>query len=288
MLYGALIGDAVGVPYEFKAPHLLPDLVDIDMIPPAVDMNGYKLQQSYDVPNGTWSDDGALTLCLLESLLENNTDEKIWVRKFGNLAVNWRLHGYFAVDGKLFDIGNQTAHALTEIEHGVDPLTRVDDEWANGNGALMRGLPAALVANNEDHAVKLGGLHSIVTHSTENSISTCKVYASLAYNLLYGVEFEDALQRALVYASAELLDARDRRVRGQGYVIDSFWSAIWALRNGKDYRSVIQYAIALGNDTDTTACIAGGLAGAIYEIPSDWLSKLRGQHLLEKFKLELK
>ena len=50
------------------------------------------------------------------------------------------------------------------------------------------------------------------------------------------------------------------------------------LRNSSTYEEVVKGAVALGHDTDTTACIAGGLAGIIYGyegIPSRWLEELR-------------
>ena len=280
-LYGALLGDAVGVPYEFKDPMSLPERKLIDISPPALDMMGRKFNRTYGMPDGTWSDDGALLLCLLEALMESGTEGNVWARGFAGHAINWRRHGYMAVDGKVFDIGNQTACALSEIEDGVDPTMRTDEDWASGNGALMRGLAPALVATSAEEAARLGGIHSIVTHATEDSISACKVYAALAYRLLNGDDFETALQESLTsYGSPALLDYANNKVNGRGWVIDSFWSAIWAVRQGEDFRSIIQHAISLGDDTDTTACIAGGLAGAMYEVPNGWLSKLRGQDLI--------
>lgn len=283
-LYGALIGDAVGVPYEFKDPLELPDRKKIDMTPPEVDQLGRKFFRTYGMPDGTWSDDGALLLCLLESLLQSK-DDAVWSKAFAGNAINWRWNGYMAVGGNVFDIGMQTACALSEIEEqGIDPLQRTDGDWASGNGALMRGLAPALVASSEEEAVRIGGTHSIVTHATEDSIAACKVYAAVSYRLLNGEDFEKALGECLaLYGSPKLVSYANDEVNGRGWVIDSFWSAVWAVRQGKDYRSIIQHAISLGNDTDTTACIAGGWAGSMYKVPDEWLHKLRGQDLLAPF-----
>ncbi|MDM0030463.1 ADP-ribosylglycohydrolase family protein [Variovorax saccharolyticus] len=62
-IYGALIGDAFCVPYEFHAPKDLPSKHLIEMVPPA----GFRRAHG-GVPPGTWSDDGALMLALLDSL----------------------------------------------------------------------------------------------------------------------------------------------------------------------------------------------------------------------------
>ena len=66
-------------------------------------------------------------------------------------------------------------------------------------------------------------------------------------------------------------------------VWDSFWSAWDAFNGADDYRSAIQRAVAYGGDTDTTAAIAGGLAGihwGIEGIPADWLAGMRGKGIV--------
>ena len=65
--------------------------------------------------------------------------------------------------------------------------------------------------------------------------------------------------------------------------MDCLFSAKWALEQG-DFEAVVKAAISLGHDTDTTACVAGGIAGirdGINAIPERWRSSLRGQNELE-------
>ncbi|MGE8454235.1 MAG: ADP-ribosylglycohydrolase family protein, partial [Pseudomonadales bacterium] len=72
--------------------------------------------------------------------------------------------------------------------------------------------------------------------------------------------------------------------QGSGYVVDSFWSAIHCLLSTGSYEDCVKRAVALGNDTDTTAAIAGGLAGLLYgvaAIPDRWLAALRGKNFVE-------
>ena len=64
-LLGLLMGDALGVPYEFHMPLDLPSWDDIEFTPPS----GFRRSHA-QVPPGTWSDDGAQALALLASLLE--------------------------------------------------------------------------------------------------------------------------------------------------------------------------------------------------------------------------
>jgi ADP-ribosyl-[dinitrogen reductase] hydrolase len=75
---------------------------------------------------------------------------------------------------------------------------------------------------------------------------------------------------------------------GGGWVFDSFWSAWQAFAQSASYRETIERAVRLGHDTDTTAAIAGGLAGVRWGlderaagIPFKWQSALRGRDIVE-------
>jgi ADP-ribosyl-[dinitrogen reductase] hydrolase len=65
---------------------------------------------------------------------------------------------------------------------------------------------------------------------------------------------------------------------GHAYVADSLLSALTALEQGSSFRDVVELAISYGHDTDTTAAIAGGLAGIQYgaaAIPEEWMVAMR-------------
>ena len=67
---------------------------------------------------------------------------------------------------------------------------------------------------------------------------------------------------------------------GTGYVVDTLWSARAAVENSKSYEDCVRRAIQFGHDTDTTAAVAGGIAGLKYGkdgIPERWRSQLRGE-----------
>ena len=70
-----------------------------------------------------------------------------------------------------------------------------------------------------------------------------------------------------------------------GYVVASFTAALWCLLNTDSYRECILQAVNLGFDTDTTAAIAGGLAGLYYgydDIPDEWLKKIARREWIEE------
>ncbi|MBR0141721.1 MAG: ADP-ribosylglycohydrolase family protein, partial [Ruminococcus sp.] len=77
---------------------------------------------------------------------------------------------------------------------------------------------------------------------------------------------------------------------GSGYVVDSIRSAFMLMKTSDSYEEVVKKAVALGNDTDTTACIAGGIAGIRFgyeNIPEKWLNMLRDYEKAEKLTNEL-
>ena len=69
-----------------------------------------------------------------------------------------------------------------------------------------------------------------------------------------------------------------------GFVRHTFDASLWCLANTSSYAECALAAVNLGDDTDTTAAVAGALAGIVYGaegIPADWLDKLRGKGLIE-------
>lgn len=70
-----------------------------------------------------------------------------------------------------------------------------------------------------------------------------------------------------------------------GYVLYTFEAALWCLANTHSYADCVLAAVNLGDDTDTTAAVAGALAGIVYGedgIPAEWLSLLRGKDVIEE------
>ena len=291
-LWGLLVGDAVGVPYEFHNPSELPPFAQLDMCPPPAFERAHA-----HVPNGTWSDDGARALVLLASLLKQ---QGLGLEDFAQGLVRWYKYGYMAVNQQVFDVGIQTAAAIRRIMQGY-PVEQAgaSDDQANGNGSLMRVLPLALWHQGTDaELIELAQLQSVVTHRHKRSQVCCALYCLWARGLLNAQSLDVAWQHAVntlraYYGessdySAELefyIRPDDKPIgQGSGYVVDSMRSARMVLQRETSYETVIKAAIALGHDTDTTACIAGGIAGIYYgldAIPISWMQALRGKEMVE-------
>lgn len=285
-LVGLLVGDALGVPYEFHPPQALPPPELIEFDPPA----GFRRAHARVAP-GTWSDDGAQALVLACSLSECGALD---LDHFAEGLLRWRDEGYCAVDGDVFDIGIQTSRALDRLGASVPPESAGPaGERDNGNGSLMRVLPIALWHTGaDDELCRLAMRQSLPTHGHARSQIACALYCLWVRRTLAGVEdaWNDAvatlrgLASALAMPTAEVelvLDpVHGTRCNGTGYVVDSLWSARAAVIETEDFERCVRRAVAFGNDTDTTAAIAGGVAGARYGfsgIPRRWRSGLRGR-----------
>lgn len=74
-------------------------------------------------------------------------------------------------------------------------------------------------------------------------------------------------------------------VRSGGYVIETLEAAFWCLLNTDNYADCVLAAVNLGHDADTTAAVAGGLAGLAYgydSIPSEWMAELKRKEFIHE------
>lgn len=138
-MIGAAIGDALGVPVEFKPRSEIAKC-------PVSSMREYG---THDQPAGTWSDDTSLSLALLDSLAEcGDINYYDIMDRFSY----WLLYADYTATGEVFDVGGSTGRAVMEYGYGVEPIECGGiTEYENGNGSLMRILPLAfyLTAQNE-------------------------------------------------------------------------------------------------------------------------------------------
>lgn len=292
-LYGMLIGDALGVPYEFHSANEIPPYHEIEMTPPG----GFSRSHRGVLP-GTWSDDGAQALCLLDSLA---TCGCFCLKDFSDGLLAWYEEGKWAVDGEVFDIGIQTSEALHAYHAGLAPeqcgILRPDGK---GNGALMRVLPIALWHRGTDLELVLAAHgQCLITHGNPCNQVCCALYCLAARYLMTEQEFAPALAQAVQilreiykempdYEREFLWSVRPDEPwqgNGSGYVVDCLRSAFMILLQAKNYEEAVRGAIMLGDDTDTTACVAGGLAGILFGeegIPKRWRRALRGREAVEE------
>ena len=287
-IWGLLVGDALGVPYEFQTGlhRLAPDL--IEMPPPA-----HLARSHTGAPPRAWSDDGAQALCLLDSLLDR---DGLDLDDLGRRLLRWFDSGYLAVSGVVFDVGIQTHRALSLLKQGV-PAEAAGGagEKENGNGSLMRVLPLALWHRGSDEElVRDAARQSLVTHAHARAQVCCALYCLwIRFTLRDADPWGDASRRLreIVGDRPDWTLELDEHIRpecepsgtGSGYVVDCLHSARLAACE-PTFERVVRRAVSLGDDTDTTAAVAGGVAGVrhgLSGIPDRWLVALSGRDLAE-------
>ena len=93
------------------------------------------------------------------------------------------------------------------------------------------------------------------------------------------VGYYDRLKNLTVFAGTP-----EDAIKSSGYVVDTLEAAVWSLLNTNSFDSALLLAVNLGDDSDTVAAIAGGLAGLFYgydAIPKDWLQAIQKRDMIE-------
>ncbi len=301
-ILGFIVGDALGVPVEFKEREWL-------MKNPVTDMIGFG---TYNLPPGSWSDDSSLTFCLIDSLIHNYSNTDLSQR-----MIRWLKKGEWTPYGEAFDIGRTTEFAIRQLEQGVSPFkSGGKGEHDNGNGALMRILPLIFYLKGVpmEKRMEVANEVSQITHAHPRSLIANNIYIELAILLLENKDKYDAYEEMKqiilhLYTNTsfevelkhfERILKQDihtfklNDIRSTGYVVDTLEAVIWLFLNENSYNSTVLRAVNLGDDTDTIAAITGGLAGLYYgheSINKNWINQLARKEdifdLIERFFLKL-
>lgn len=270
-MIGLAVGDAVGAAIEFQPKPRFAILDDMRDGGP------------HHLKRGQWTDDTAMALALADSLLHDSAlDPNDLMTRFQD----WYEQGTYSCTGSCFDIGNTTRSALMRFKRNGEPLAGSASPSASGNGALMRLAPVA-VRHWSNHAqmLRVADLQTRTTHGSPATLAASATFASMLADAIAGQGLADILAGD----AASQIDGGWRglhrdRIQGSGYVAKSLQAAVWAVSRTTDFRSAILLAANLGDDADTTAAIAGQLAGAVYGlsgIPGDWRDVLAWRDRLE-------
>lgn len=301
-LYGLCVADALGVPAESRTK------ADLKKNP----IMGMTSGGLHDQPAGFWSDDSSMTLCLAKSFGEVGYYHTHDIMARFN---DWAVNGAYTPGGKKFDIGNTCARAIDRYRKGVTPaLCGSNKTSENGNGSLMRILPMAFVLYQKcgvritESKRAMEDIHKIsgLTHRHPLAQSACGIYLAIAVRLLDGYSLRAAIQEGVTaalnwYASHRkfadvvrfwerisdvdaFLELDEDTIYSGGYVVESLETALWCLLVTDSYAECVLRCVNMGYDADSTAAIAGGLAGIYYgydAIPAEWIEQLAGKEIIE-------
>lgn len=269
-LLGLAVGDAVGATLEFAT---RPRFAVLD------DMEG---GGPHRLPPGAWTDDTAMALALADSLhADPGFDPADLMRRF----LSWRTDGTYSATGTCFDIGIQTGRALDRFRRTGDPFAGSEDDRFSGNGALMRLAPAAIrFPRDPARAVAVADAQTRTTHGSPATRAASRLFADLLVGAIAGEPLHALLARRERDVVGGWRGLHRDEVAGTGHVVRSLQAALWAVARTTDFRSAILLAANLGDDADTTAAIAGQLAGATYgagAIPAAWRERVAWRARIE-------
>jgi ADP-ribosylglycohydrolase len=257
-VYGFAVGDALGVPFEFKQRGTFK----------CKGMIGFG---TWNQEPGTWSDDTSMVLATCDS-----------IRKRGGIDLNeimcsfvrWKYLDRYTAHNDVFDVGETTDMAIRAFAEGGKPIAEcgLRGEWSNGNGSLMRILPLAFVPDvSWTDVANVSGL----THAHAKSVAVCCEFVHICKKLLQNPHFPipDRIARM-----------KRKDVSSSGYVVTTLEAALWCFGTSRSYKEAVLKAVNLGGDTDTIAALTGALAALKWgydAIPQQWIDTLANKKLID-------
>lgn len=292
-IFGLAIGDALGVPAEFKKVGTFEPITD------------FRDSDWFPLPAGHWSDDTAMTLCLANSLIEEKGfSPKDQMKKYKK----WLYEGYCSSTGQSIGVGQTVLRTLLNHKDDESPYATIHSTNSDGNGSLMRIAPIPLFyKNNPIDAMKYAELSSKITHSSVLCSDACKYYSGLIIGALNGISKEELLSKLYSpikdywienklskeieeVAKGSFKEKEPPEIIGSGYVVKSMEASLWAFYNSNSFEEGLLKAVNLGDDADTTGAIYGQLAGAYYgfkNIPERWTKNVSKSRELAKMAKKL-
>lgn len=291
-IWASILGDALGVPVEFRPRD---EIAQNPVI-------GFRSYGTHNLPEGSWSDDSSMALCTIENLISGGDLESL-MGKF----VRWLSQGHWTPHGYAFDSGIATGEAIRRFSGGETALLCGSfDEYSNGNGSLMRILPFAYHFADSTAAIRRKGIFdaSSITHAHSRSKLACWFYTEIVRNLLNGHGKADSVDEAhstigqwadensaskewnyFCRCTSAILELPASSIKSSGYVVDTLEASIYSFLKNRDVWTSLLYAVNLGNDTDTVACVTGGLSGTFHGIDgvdTSWITRLSRHQEIEE------
>lgn len=308
-LYGFIVGDALGVPVEFKKREYLKQNPIINMME-----NKYR-----KTTKGYWSDDTAMTLCTVRSIIDVKGVNIKLQESIMNNYLKWADKGYMAINNRTFGIGQATLRSMMEysksksFEEYYENKLKKEEKRNGGNGALMRILPLILYLYQFDFSEneKISETENLnrkyefiefnvrLTHNNFINAQSCIFYTMFIFNLLetnnlnesYDLSIRQFKERYKYVPqdlkriiSKKVIYADEDEIKSTGYVVYTLEASLWCLFNSNDFKELVLKAVNLGEDADTVGAITGSLGGIYYtynQIPEDLLNQLCEKDMID-------
>jgi len=213
-----------------------------------------------------FTDDTVLTVAIAYSILKK-VDYTTSLKTFGQKHPRAGYGGYFR-------------------QWLFSPDSKPYNSW--GNGSAMRVSPVGFAFDSVKNVLKEAKKSAEVTHNHPEGIKGAQATALAVFLARTGKSKEDIkweIGKRFAYNLNRTLDEIRPRYHFDESCQGSVPESITAFLESEDFEDAVRKAISLGGDSDTMACIAGGIAQAFYkEIPQEIVSNVR-QRLPEEFLL---
>jgi len=240
-MYGAILGDMVGAPYEFDQGDKTKDF----------EMWNRKVR---------FTDDSVMTIAVAEALLSVGADAceqevktavvksmQRWGQKYPDAGYGGRFIGWIS-----------------------DPNPQPYNSW--GNGSAMRVSAVGWMYDSLERTREIARWTAEVSHNHPEGVKGAESTATIIFMARNGADKSEIKQYVIDNFGYDLSRTCDEIRPGYHHVEscqETVPEAITAFLEGDDFEDVIRTAVSLGGDCDTLTCIAGGMAEAFYKVPVD-------------------
>ena len=241
-MYGAILGDIIGSPYEFDRGSKTKDFPFFDK-------------------GATFTDDSVMTIAVADALMQaedrNVIDDESAVKA---LLID-SMHKW----GHKYPNAGYGGRFRTWLRHNeCEPY----NSW--GNGSAMRVSSVGRMFDDLETTRKVARWTAEVTHNHPEGVKGAEATACAIFLARTGSskeEIRDFITNDIGYDLSRTCD----EIRPDYYHVESCQEtvpeAITAFLEGEDFEDVISTAVSLGGDCDTLTCIAGSIAEAFYVVP---------------------
>lgn len=248
-MYGAVLGDMIGAPYEFDRGNKCKDFPLFT-------------EQSH------FTDDTVMTIAVADALLDVSADApdavicknvvqsmRRWGRKYPYAGYGGRFRGWL---------------------RSRDP----QPYGSYGNGSAMRVSSAGWLFDSLERTRAVARATAGVTHNHPEGIKGAEATASAIFLARTGHgkdEIKDYIIREFGYDLSRTCNEIRPVYHHDESCQRTVPEAITAFLEGADFEDVIRTAVSLGGDCDTLTCIAGSIAEAFYGVPDEMVAECRNR-----------
>lgn len=209
-------------------------------------------------PQSVFTDDTVCTIAIADAVLRSISFEQAlreWVPRYPNRGYGGSFYTW--------------AHSANAPAYN-----------SFSNGGAMRVSPAGLLAKSAEEAMKVAEMTARVSHNHPDGMMGARVVALAIWYAREGYDPDDIRDRLQRISGWTLAGSVEHRASNYGFstlasetVPDALVSALEA----DSYEGAIRNAIAIGGDSDTVACMAGGIAEALFGIPDDLAADIKAE-----------